>query len=102
MNVNVLPTPSTPAYCLPSQCTTQDQQNRPSALNIAYDIVYDVYDVVYDIIRYIVYDIAYDVVYDIAYDIVCDVLDKLSIAFYVCVCTYDQSLVIFTSRENGL
>jgi hypothetical protein len=99
MHVNVLPTPSTPAHCLPSQCTAQDQQNRPGASNIAYDIVYDV---VYDIIRYIVHDIAYDVVYDIAYDIVCDVLDKLSIAFYVCVCTYDQSLVIFTSRENGL
>jgi hypothetical protein len=107
MNVNVLPTPSTPAHCLPLQCTAQDQQNRTSASKIAYDIVYDVvydivHDIVYDIIRYIVYDIAYDVVYDIAYGIVCDVLDKLSIAFYVCVCTYHQSLVIFTSRENGL
>jgi hypothetical protein len=78
MNVNVLPSPVTPAHCLPSQCTAQDQQNRPSASNIAYDIVYYVvydivHDIVYDIIRYIVYDIAYDVVYDIAYDIVCDV-----------------------------
>ncbi len=31
MNVNVLPSPSTPAHCMPSQCTAQDQQNRPSA-----------------------------------------------------------------------
>jgi hypothetical protein len=90
MNVNVLPTPSTPAHCLPSQCTAQDKKNRPSASNIAYDIVYDVvynvvHDIEYDIILFIVYDIAYDVVYDIAYDIICDVLDKLSIVFYGCV-----------------
>jgi hypothetical protein len=99
MNVNVLPSPVTPAHCLPSQCTAQDQQNRPSASNIAYDIVYDV---VYDIVHAISYTILHTMSYTISHTTSYAMSEIRCLLHFMCVCTYHESLVIFTSRENGL